>query len=312
MEKPAENRPLRLGFDGGGTKTRAVVINDSCEILGAGESGSSNPYAVGMTPALDHIEEAARLALQNAQVSSNAIDGWGLGLGGVCSASESAAVEAALRPRIGPQPRLIVVEDVVSAWSGAFGRASSDVPRAVCIAGTGANCWGQNGSKTAGADGAGPLLGDRGSGTWIGESALRHTARVCDQISPPDEFSAAVLQFFEARDLKELIRVVYAPDFARSHLAGLVPLVLQFGESGAARLILEAAGRELAASTLAVLRQLSEGEARGEVALVGGVLAHAARVTNSFLGKLQAEAPLVQLVEARFEPAVGAAILCGD
>lgn len=305
------NASYRLGFDGGGTKTRAVVVDSEGNIRGAGESGSSNPYAVGMTTALDHIEVAAEAALAQAGLQRESISGWGLGLGGVCSPAESAEVETALRARVGEGPRLVAVEDVVSAWSGAFGGQVGEVPRAVCIAGTGANCWGRNGrGETAAADGLGPLLGDRGSGYWIGEAALRHAGRVADGVAPADEFTAAVLAHFEVTDIKALIRLVYAPDFGRSPIAGLVPVVLAHSENGVARGILGAAGCELAATALAVLGRLSDGEGvRGEVALIGGVLAHAEPVTSAFMAVLEREAPGVQLVAAKYEPAVGAALL---
>jgi N-acetylglucosamine kinase-like BadF-type ATPase len=264
-----------------------------------------------MDTAIDNIVMAADGALAQVGLGREAIGGWGLGLGGVCSPSESADVEAALRARLGEGPRLVAVEDVVSAWSGAFGGEVGELPRAVCIAGTGANCWGQNGrGETASADGLGPLLGDRGSGYWIGEAALRHAGRVADGVVPADDFAAAVLAHFEAEDIKALIRLVYAPDFQRSAIAGLVPVVLAHAQSGAARGILEAAGREMAATALAVLRQLSgEGEVRGEVALIGGVLAYAEPMTSAFNAVLAQEAPGVRLVEAKYEPAVGAALL---
>ena len=305
-------RNFRLGFDGGGTKTRAVVINSNLQVLGAGESGASNPYAVGMDVALDNIERAAAVALLQANLTRNQVGGWGLGLGGVCSIHESRAVESALGARLGDGPKIVAAEDVVAAWSGAFGGEIGEAPRAVCIAGTGANCWGKNARRqTANADGAGPLLGDRGSGVWIGEAALRHTARVCDGVAPADELASAVLAHFEADDLKGLIRVVYAPDFERSRIAALVPSVLQHAQIPSASAILSEAGRELARTSLAVLAKLSNDEIAGEVALIGGVLAFAAPVKTAFVAQLAQDAPRARLVEARYEPAIGAALLVG-
>ena len=303
----------RLGFDGGGTHTRAVVVDAQLNILGRGESGASNPYAVGMGAALDNIEAAADLALQAANLTRDQIGGWGLGLGGVCSPHESEGVESALRARVGNGPRLVAVEDVVATWKGAFGDfggAAQNGPRVICIAGTGVGCWGRSaGGAIAQADGAGPLLGDRGSGYWIGERALRHATRVCDGVLPGDALARGVLEFFGAGDLKALIRVVYAPDFARSRVAELVPTVLGCLDAPA-QAILVAAGRELALTSRAVVGRLSDEEMSGEVALIGGVLAHAAPVRAAFVEALQRDAPAVRLVEARFEPAIGAALLC--
>lgn len=302
---------FRLGFDGGGTKTRAVVVDAQAQVMGAGESGASNPYALGMTGALDNVEAAANQALQAAGIKRSDIGGWGLGLGGVCSPNESADVEKALRERLGEGPKIVAVEDVVAAWSGAFGGETGEGARALCIAGTGANCWGKNArGETASADGAGPLLGDFGSGYWIGEQTLRHTSRVADGVFPADDLAAAVLAHFGVDDVKGLIRLVYAPEFQRSRVAGLVPVVLRHAEGGAGRDILERAGGELAKTSLAVLGRLCAGEeTRGEVALIGSVLAYAAPVKAAFVQALQHSAPQTRLVEARFEPAVGAALL---
>ncbi len=318
---------FRLGFDGGGTKTRAVVLDSRQQILGEGDAASSNPYAVGMEAALDAIEIAADLALAQANLSRRDIAGWGLGLGGVCSSAESAQVEAQLRIRVGPNPKIVAVEDVVAAWSGAFGakndetshemiRETALVPRVVCIAGTGANCWGKNSrGEIASADGLGPLLGDRGSGYWIGEQALRHTARCADGVLEIDDLSEAVLQHFAACDTKELIRIVYAPNFERSSVAELVRVVLFHAENEAARAILSRAGEELADTSLAVLRRLNadalgwQYQICGDVALIGGVLAHAEPVKAAFLARFQQTAPQTQLVDALYEPAIGAALL---
>ena len=310
----------RLGFDGGGTNTRAVAVDAGHRVLGRGQSGASNPYAVGMNAALDNIERAADAALGEANLTRAQIGGWGLGLGGVCSAHESADVENALRARIGDArvgngPRIVAVEDVVAAWVGAFGGEVAPVARAVCIAGTGANCWGKNArGHIAGADGSGPILGDRGSGYWIGERALRHAARAADGVVAADALAREVFAALQVADLKALIRLVYAPDFVRSRVADLVPVVLAHAEENAAQTILAQAGRELALTSLAVLRQLSDDEnanaIAGEVALIGGVLAHAAPVQTAFLELLRQQAPAVRFVEARFDAAIGAALAC--
>ena len=304
------NSPYRLGFDGGGTKTRAVVINAAREIVGAGASGSSNPYAVGLNAALDNIESAAAIALTEAHLTRDKISGWGLGLGGVCSPSESAEVEAALRARIGDEPKIVAVEDVVSTWAGAFGGIVEEVPRAICIAGTGVGCWGKNAAgEIAQADGAGPLLGDRGSGYWIGEAALRHATRALDGVIGEDDLSRAVMEHFAAPDIKALIRIVYAPDFERARVAELVRVVLARADVASAAEILAEAGAELAATSLAVLRKLCEDELRGEVALIGGVLAHAAPVRAAFVERLERGSARIAFVEARYEAAIGAALL---
>lgn len=295
----------RIGIDGGGTKTRAVVVNESLEIVGEGQSGSSNIYAVGLEKAVQNILESADFALEFAGLKRDQIAGWGLGLGGVSSDVESERVEAELRRFLGSEVAICVVEDVVAAHRGAFPDPGI-VAQILCIAGTGANCFGRSATgQTAKSDGIGPILGDRGSGYRIGEAALRLYGLEADGVSAKTALSSAILGHFGAKNTEELIQIVYAPDFARSGVAGVAPLVVQLADSHeGARQILELAGVELAQTARAVLRRL--GAEAGEVALVGGVLSGADLVRAAFEREL---GDGVVLVEARFESAIGAALL---
>ncbi|PQV65362.1 BadF-type ATPase [Abditibacterium utsteinense] len=304
-------RNYRIGVDGGGTKTRVVLLDENLQIIGEGVSGSSNLYAVGLEKAAQNILEAADFALAQSRISRAEVLGWGLGLGGVCSETESARIEAALRGFLGETVKIVAREDVVAAHRGAFDWPRARGPQIVCIAGTGANCFGRNpNGETAKSDGLGPLLGDRGSGYRIGEAALRFYGNCADGIAPHTDFSHSISAHFGAKNLNALIEIVYAPDFERSRVASLVPLVLQFSEADLnARKILEDAGRELAQTARAVLGKLAtknEGNVKAEIALVGGVLSGAALVRQAFQKSLGAAA---ELVEARYESAIGAALL---
>ncbi|HEX8833428.1 MAG TPA: BadF/BadG/BcrA/BcrD ATPase family protein, partial [Abditibacteriaceae bacterium] len=59
---------IRVGIDGGGTTTRAVLIDEDFNVLGRGEAGSSNHYSVGVERAIDNIRRAVDGALSQAHV----------------------------------------------------------------------------------------------------------------------------------------------------------------------------------------------------------------------------------------------------
>src|SRR2546425_11415116 len=69
-----------LGFDGGGTKTECVLMDETGRVLSRGRSGPSNPFRVGVESASEALQSAARDALQT----------------GGCAISEVAAVVAGL------------------------------------------------------------------------------------------------------------------------------------------------------------------------------------------------------------------------
>lgn len=293
----------RIGVDGGGTTTRAVLIDESAVELGRGEAGTSNHYSVGTDRAIENIRRAVDAALSSARVLEREVSGWGLGLAGACTASEQGVLRARLEPVAGAA-RVQVDEDAAAAWAGAFGGE----PGAICIAGTGANCFGVGpDGQRARADGLGPLLGDRGSGYHIGESALRAVCAAEDGSGPQTSLLAPVLAAFEAGSIDALVQTVYKPDFKRDRVASVVPLVFEAARAGDAVAIglLQQAGEALAATTLSVLRKL--GVAR--VAPVGGVLTQESAVREQYESVLRTALPEICIEEPRHDAAIGAALL---
>ena len=85
--------------------------------------------------------------------------------------------------RIGYKARVLVVNDaLVALEAGAPGR-----PGVVLIAGTGSIAYGRNAqNQSARAGGWGYMLGDEGSGYWIGRAALRAVLREADRARTRD------------------------------------------------------------------------------------------------------------------------------
>ena len=293
----------QIGIDGGGTTTRAVVIDRGGTALGRGEAGSSNHYSVGPERAVANIRRAVDGALSDAQILEREIDGWGLGLGGACTANEQVLLRARIETIAG-NARVLVEEDAAAAWAGAFGGQAG----AICIAGTGANCFGRNAQgQSARADGLGPLLGDRGSGYAIGEAALRAACAANDGSGESTSLLAALLHSFETASVDELVQLVYRPDFKRDRVAAAVPLVVEHARAGdaVALCVLHDAGEALAATTAAVLRWLEV----ERVAPVGGVLSRDSPVRQRYESALRERIPGAQIVEPQHDAAIGAALL---
>ncbi len=78
------NKELFLGIDGGGSKCKAIVMNENDEILGTGISGPGNPLH-GFEQATNSITESANLALKDAGLEHINLSelNAGVGLAGV-------------------------------------------------------------------------------------------------------------------------------------------------------------------------------------------------------------------------------------
>lgn len=222
-----------LGIDGGGTKTSAVVLDDTLQVLGRGVSGASNHYAVGADTAVRNCAEAAKMALSdaariNSQVTQNSIEGWGLGLAGVRRESDAFLMRGRLNNLCRGCP-WILETDAVAAHFGAFNGGVGIVQ----IAGTGAICLGvdEKGERFY-ADGWGALLGDEGSGYWIGQQALRAACRSADGRAPRSQLTGAVLGALGVADCNDLVHFLHAEKNARDSIASLARLVFDAAMGG--------------------------------------------------------------------------------
>lgn len=309
---------MRIGVDGGGTTTRAVVIDENARVLGRGEAGTSNHYSVGLGSAVENIARAIEAALSDAKCDGSAVVSCGFGLAGACTPAEQSALREALQePRVGffPNAQLAVDEDAAAALAGAFAPVEgenlamrSGVTGAVCIAGTGANCFGLGATgQRVRSDGLGPLLGDRGSGYWIGARALQAACGANDGSDAPTRVLAAALSHFEATSVDQLVQLVYRPEFTSSRVASLFPAVCRCAQEGdeIAANILREAGDQLARTALCVLLPLK----LSRVAVTGGVLSRETPVRAAFEAALKNREAAFDICEPSRDAAVGAALL---
>src|SRR6185369_2545246 len=75
--------PFVLGVDGGGTKTRAVVVDSRGTVIGKGDAGPSNPLRVGVSDSVKAVREAVEQACHNAGVRRHDLSAAEFGLAGV-------------------------------------------------------------------------------------------------------------------------------------------------------------------------------------------------------------------------------------
>jgi len=321
-----------IGVDGGGSGTRAVVVNDVFQVVGRGEANASNHYVVGLDAAAQNCRAACDAALQDAariepQISSGQVAAWCFGLAGVRREGDAALMRARLQPLVG-NVKWVLDHDAAAAQSGAFGGNSG----IVLSAGTGAICFGVDmlGERFF-ADGWGPLLGDEGSGTWIGQEALRAICRAADGRGRATRLTSVVLHEFGCKDCDALVQLVYAPHFGRDRLARLAQIVFDMARSGSSVAvdIRERAVAHLANSVVAVTRaQLAASRERAgleappqqeiAVALRGGLFdddffrAAVGYAIGERLVELKRDYwPIAswRVVKPQYEAAVGAALL---
>jgi glucosamine kinase len=235
-----------MGIDGGGTKTLAAVLDLQRQRLHIGRGGPSNPDSAGPKAAGEALLEAAASAADGAGIELQQLDAAVLAIAG----TDTDAVAAHIH-RSAP-PSWIVVNDVVGAWATATGVR----PGVAVISGTGSNVFG------VGADGHcwrsggwGHVLGDEGSGYWIGLKAISAVLHDRDGSGPATQLSEAALDFFEVDSVQALVSLVYGKPLTKSEIAAFAVRAGKDAEQGdeVAISIYEQGARELGAQIAAVI-----------------------------------------------------------
>jgi len=292
-----------LGVDGGGTKTEALIADARGHILGRGMAGPANPYFVGRRSAraaLRRAVRAARRAAGHVPLAAAALCVPGL---------RQYAKAAALAPALGvPEATLLVEGDDRSTFYGALGGDCG----AVVLAGTGSFAMGANrAGEWASVGGWGPILGDEGSGYWIGLQALRAVILAWEGRAPQTMLTPLLLGHLGLTDVAALRPRIYGERQTQRTISGLVPLVAQAADAGdapAAAIIAEA-GRALASLGVTVVRRLALDSPDYALVLAGGVSRLGPRLHEPFQAAVRAECPAITLRQPRFSPAVGALLL---
>jgi len=264
-----------IGLDIGGTKTRGVRFENGSPVRDE-SAGSSNVQNVTREVA------AANLAELLGKIGGGHVDEVYAGAGGIDTDEDARALADLIAPHA-PGARITVVHD--SRLLLAAGGASTGV---AVIAGTGSAAWGKNDAgEEARAGGWGYLLGDEGSGYWLGREAVRHSLRRMNQGLEPDQLSRALLDSVGVEEPGKLIALFHSPDTGRRYWAQQARLVVEAADAGdpTSRALVEQAGRDLADLAEQAVRQLG---LNGPVILGSGLGMNVPRLQEAFKAKLAA------------------------
>jgi|HubBroStandDraft_2_1064218.scaffolds.fasta_scaffold00208_15 N-acetylglucosamine kinase-like BadF-type ATPase len=254
LTKPQAHGDARfvLGVDGGATKTLAAVLDLQDSTLHLGHGGPSNEDAVGAEAAVQALLKAADEAIDRAGIEPGQLGAAVLAVAGTDTEDLARNVRSARTDA------WIVVNDVVAAWATATGGG----PGVAAIAGTGSNVFGVGGK---GADarpwrvgGWGHLLGDEGSGYWLGVQSIKAALRDRERSGPATALSEAAMAFFDQPSVEAVASSVYAKPMTKGEIAAFAIETSKLAEQGDAVAceLYEHGARALAEQIVAVIRQI--------------------------------------------------------
>lgn len=278
----SDDAGFALALDGGGTGCRAILIDAQGTEVGRGQAGPANVNSNrqgALAAILDACDQAMAGRVSPAQISAV------LGLAG----AEVSGARDWLEPQL-PFARARVVQDAVTAMVGALDGADG----IVAAIGTGSVFSRRHQGQDLVIGGRGPILGDQGSGNWLGRQLLSTALEAADGLQPITPLLAEVLD--KLGGISGII--TFAATARAADFAAHAPLLVQAADDPAARAILTRAEGHIAT----FIDRLQVAPAPLPVAFNGGL-------GRIFAARMAGRWPMV---EAKGNPLDGALLMARD
>ena len=297
-----------VGIDAGGSKTVCQVGAPDGGVLREARGPGANLQSAGEL----QVEKVLHDVMNDINESPAAIC---VGMAGVDRPNDARLMRAMLS-RLCRGSRALIVNDALIALEAGAPQAAG----IVLIAGTGSIAYGRDAhGHAARAGGWGNVLGDEGSGFWLGRQALRAVLRAADQRGEATALTDRVIAHFDVARPQDLVQPIYEGGMKPKVVAAIAPMVADVADAGdaVARQIVDAGVEELVSAVQSVARRLDLSTREIPVPLAGGIFREVPRVRRLVIERLHAVLPSARPALLTVEPASGAlqlaaALLRGD
>lgn len=301
-------------MDGGGTKTHAIIANERGEILAEHVGGPSNFQIIGMEQAAETIFLLVQSCCESVGCSSKDISSVVCGLTGAGRAGDQQRMMEGLKKFAAKKKsklkRVIIDSDARIALEGAF-KGGEGI---ILIAGTGSIAFGKDAKGAVHRVGGwGRILGDEGSGYYIGKLGLTAVTHHLDGRGEKTTLTSTIAKKCGLADQTAIINAVYKNGF---DIASIAPFVLEAAskKDRVCLLIVEQSAVMLAEHvTVAAKKILASPKttvrSRIKLAFVGGLIANETLLSQLLRRYISSTIPFVEIIQPMSSPAYGAVLM---
>jgi len=296
-----------IGVDGGGTKTEFVLLDFSGNVIGKFKGEATNYQVVGGERLKEELIKGFAEITKITNVSLNRISSIFLGLAGAGRKTDQEEI-IALFADTDFAAKIFVDSDAMVALAGAFGTS----PGIIVISGTGAICFGKNSTgEIIRSGGWGYLLGDEGSGYFMGREAVIAALKDMDGRGEKTKLRNRIEEHLNISAIDQVIPQIYQNKIDRVAIADLARIVFELANQGdlIAEQIVRRTGQELGLLAKAVAHRLDFENNEIKVALIGSVFKQKDILINEISKELYEISWNVEISDPMFEPQYGAALL---
>lgn len=213
-----------LGIDGGGTKTKIIIIDETKEILYEKVGGPSSVDTVTTDVTFNNIKD---LIVPFLKTNPNLyFNGLFVGLGGIVFEKQKSDLIKLFKtlPGINHNTNIIVENDMYNAlYSGLLFDEGIGL-----IVGTGMVAFGKKGNKTHKCAGWGFKEGELGSGYALGKHAISYMIRCFDNRLDKDDFAKEIASKLNLLKKEDIITIMDEIYLNRTLIASLAPIVVKY------------------------------------------------------------------------------------
>lgn len=291
-----------VGVDGGGSKTEVIIGTADGKIVKRAVGDESNITSIGANKAHENVNKIIDYILESIGIEEIAYIS-------VCIPGIRAYwKDIELLCSLVNEDRAQVTGDEDNAFYGALAKEQG----IVILSGTGSFATGVNRKKekyTVG--GWGPLLGDEGSGYYMGIKAIKAAINRYEGSDPDTVLFGEVLDCFGINDIDLLKTVVYSKGLQTKKIASLSRAVLRGAETGdrVCMDIIRDSAEQLYRMAEIIIRKLKMTDTEYDLCLTGGISSFGEYIYAPLRNRVNVKYKNIKVAKPQFNPGVGSLIM---
>ena len=274
---------MKIGIDAGGTKTIGILYKENQAIDSIkGEMG--NPI-VNFDSAVNNVVQVIENLLLKNKVNYSNISYISIGMAGASTLIPE--LTSAFKEKL--HGKFVIESDLKMSHIATFKNRDGNL----FIAGTGSSLLCRKNNQFIQKGGWGHILGDEGSGYWIGKQILKTYINFLDYNESPMDFLdllPTIQQIFPNR--QSIINTVY--NSPKTEVAKLATLYLDYSNNLFLTSIAQQAGKDIAKALLSCNQ-----ENNITVAFEGSVIKNNSHVLNSVLTEIESHNKTLTIISSR-------------
>ena len=274
---------MKIGIDAGGTKTLGILYKEN-QAIDSVKGGMGNPI-VNFDIAVNNVVQVIENLLLKNKLKYSNISHISIGMAGASTLLPE--LTSALKEKL--QCNFSIESDLKMSHIATFKNKDGNL----FIAGTGSSLLCRKNNQFIQKGGWGHILGDEGSGYWIGKQILKTYINFLDYNESPMDFLdllPIIQQFFPNR--QSIINTVY--NSPKTEVAKLATLYLNYNNNLFLASIAQQAGKDIAKALLSCNQ-----ENNITVAFEGSVIKNNSHVLNSVLNEIESHNKTLTIIPSR-------------